>query len=130
MVASSSGMARGADSSHSAGFSAAASTMSARSTQSAGLESVTSSISAAGMMGGSMSLYRDPEASSFPSMLMEKVASGRMTRVYRCDNLSALVTGGCARWCSLQLVVTGLRHRTIKCTLSVPPHLSGPNIMM
>jgi len=131
MLAASSRMVSGAASSQSSGFRASGSGISAASTQSAGLESVGSSISRGGRMGGVKSVGEasDPSRSTVPSIFTAKVSSGRITSVYTWLSESPRGRGGSARCRSSTTPVTGLRQRMMRCTLSVLPQRSGPNMM-
>mmetsp|Transcript_14530 Transcript_14530/g.47735 ORF Transcript_14530/g.47735 Transcript_14530/m.47735 type:complete len:382 (+) Transcript_14530:271-1416(+) len=126
--ASSSTMLFGASSSQSAGFTASGSGIFLSSTQSAGLKSSGSSISAGGMKDGSKSVRRLPASLMSPSMSTSNVLSSLTMSVYRWLFLSCGKGGAFARCFSSISPVFGLLWRKMTCTLSVPPHLSGPNM--
>mmetsp|Transcript_7030 Transcript_7030/g.21334 ORF Transcript_7030/g.21334 Transcript_7030/m.21334 type:complete len:225 (-) Transcript_7030:417-1091(-) len=129
MVALGSAIIMGASSSQSSGLVDVGSSILASSIQSVGLESAGSSISFGGFTGGSMEVKRLPEAFISPSIAISKELSGLTTRRYRCVSWSCGTPGGSLKCFSSSFPVLGLRCCRIKWTLSVPPHLSGPNIM-
>ena len=133
LTASSSSTSRGASSSQSAGFFACGSGIFWTSTQSSGFLSSASSTSLGGENGGSNSAASssEPDLRDSPSTSRSNDwLDGRRTSVYTCVSLSAPLpstSGGETRWRSAT-VPLGCACLTIRWTLFVAPHLSGPNM--
>mmetsp|Transcript_4855 Transcript_4855/g.11662 ORF Transcript_4855/g.11662 Transcript_4855/m.11662 type:complete len:241 (-) Transcript_4855:379-1101(-) len=130
LTASSSGMNLGASSSQSSGLVASGSSIISSSIQSEGFLSVGSSICLGGLTGGSKLSSSEPVDLVSPSMRTSNELSSRITSVYTCVFLSFGTWGAFFRCFSSNSPVLGLLWRKMKCTLSVAPHLSGPNMMV
>ena len=107
---------------------ASGSGMVASSTQSNGFSSDGSLISSGGLTGGSKSSNNDPALTSTVSTCTAYVLSGLMVSVYTCGRASVLMVGAPLRCFSSHSPDTAFWRCKMKCTLLVPPHLSGPNI--